>query len=544
MQLDAVIIGGDIPREMSKTDPFRLSINGEIATVDLLKNYFSCNKDFIKTKEITRQIQKERLPISLNGPYLQQFLKRKGFMVELIPLFLPYQQQLIDILHEKPLCVAISTTFINSIQIIESIASFIKKHSPEVKVIVGGIKIWKSYKKKLMLDKGEIDEDIKLNVINDNYLLDIKRPSNVDFFIISDRGEITLAELIKCIKERSDFTKLNNIAYFCENFWHINQITVESDINNHEVKVDWSNMSLELAKNEIPIRPGMGCRFRCKFCDFSTLQSIQKRSIDSTIQEIRTIPIVDRFRNVFFTDDNLFVSANQTSEFCSKLIEADLSLRWRAFVRVDSITSETAELMDESGCKECLLGIESGDPDILRNMNKSSSPEKILKAINLLNKSGINTQSTLVIGFPGETSKSLQNTINLLNSYTTTGPGIHFFYPFQFMVYPLSPISNLTNRRKYNLKGYLNDWSHSTMDSHMAIEYIAKLCDSVSLDLSPIYLENRIIPWMSVDNQKRMYYLRNKINRITRGIITNENENELWKELEEIFINKHTTCCI
>ncbi len=536
MQVDAVVIAGDIPREMSKTDPFRLSLNGETATIDLLQNYFSTGKDFDKANETTRQIQKTRLPVTLNGPYLQQFLWRKGFVVELIPIFLPYQNQLIDILHEKPHCVVISTTFLNSVQTIESIASFIKEHSPETKIIVGGIKIWKSYKKKLLLDKGEIEEDIKVNLINDNYLLDTERPSHVDFFVISDRGEITLAELITCIKEQGDFTQLNNIAYFSEKAWHINKITEEStNDKDYEVKVDWGDVPVDIAQNEIPIRTGMGCRFRCKFCDFSTLQGVHKRSIDSTIEEIRTIPTVDSFRNVFFVDDNLFVSAKQTSEFCRKLIGADLSLRWRSFVRVDSVTSETAELMYKSGCKECLLGIESGDPGILRDMNKSSSPEKILNAVNLLNKLGINTQSTVVIGFPGETDKTISNTINMLNSYSTKGPGLHFFYPFQFLVFPLSPISSPTNRKKYDLKGYLENWSHSTMDSNTAQKNIAKLCDNISLNLSPIYLENRIIPWMSIDDQKRMYYLRNKINRIKRGVIQ-ENDSKSWDELEKIFL--------
>ncbi len=539
MQLDAVIIGGDVPREMSKTDPFRLSLNGEIASIDFLQNYFSSGKDFIKACEITNQIKKTRFPVSINGPYLQQFLRHKGFTVELIPIFLPYKEQLIDILHEKPLCVVISTTFLNSIQSIESIASFVKEHLPDTKIIAGGIKIWKAYKKKLLIDEGEIVENVKLNMINDNYLLDINRHSDIDYFVISDRGEMTLAGLINCIKEEGDFTQLNNIGYFSENVWHINKITEEfADKQKYEVKVDWGSVPVDISKSEIPIRTGMGCRFRCKFCDFSMLQGTHKRSVESTIEEIRSIPIVDSFRNVFFVDDNLFVSANQTKEFCKKIINANLSLRWRSFVRIDSITRETAELMYKSGCKECLLGIESGDPEILKSMNKSSSPEKILNAVNLLNELGIHTQSTIVIGFPGETDNTIKNTINLLNAYSTNGTGLHFFYPFLFLVFPLSPISSPANRKKYNLKGYLDNWSHRTMDSNIAREKLVTLCDNISLNINPIYLENRIIPWMSIDNQKRMYYLRNKINRINRGILAEE-DNKLWNELENIFLNSN-----
>lgn len=538
MPIDAVIIGGDMPEEVAKNDPFRLSINGVIASVDFLTCYFQAGKDFNQAFAMFKKNLAPRLPLASNGPYLWQFLQKYGFNTELIPLFSPYRQQLLDILKEKPSSVVISTTFINSVEIIDSIASFVKAHAPGVKVIAGGMKIWKSYKKKKLLETGKIDEETKDLVIRDNYLIDRHRPSPVDIFIASSRGEVTLAKLLACIKENADYTDLDNIAYFSDGSWASNDVKSETFLyDNGEVKVDWRAVPSQLTAGEVPVSSGMGCRFRCNFCDFFDLQECQKRSTESIIEEIRTIPITNDLRHIFFTEDNLFISTKQTGEFCKKLIEADLSLRWRSFVRVNCITDETAELLYKSGCRECLLGVESGDEKMLRNMNKHITPQRILEVVELLNTLGIHTQSTLIVGFPGETERTIQNTIDLLNAYPTNGPGMHFYYPFQFMVFPLSPIAYPENRVKYNLKGYMHDWSHSTMDSREAPGNIARLCASIKPELSPMYLENRIIPWMSPKNQKRVFYLRNEINRLQRIPHQNKDEGLVWRELEGLFMD-------
>jgi radical SAM superfamily enzyme YgiQ (UPF0313 family) len=247
--------------------------------------------------------------------------------------------------------------------------------------------------------------------------------------------------------------------------------------------------------------------------------------------------LVNDVRQLFFTDDNLFSSIKELKNFCLALIDADLCLRWRAFVRVDTITEETAELLQRSGCWECLLGIESGDEEMLRRMNKKTTPEVILRAVSSLNRVGINTQSTFLVGFPGETEGSIQNTIDLLNAYPTDGPGIHTHYPFFFLVAPLASVASPQAREKYHLKGYLDEWTHATMNSREAEEAVLRICDSVKMEISPIYHGERVVPWLSKEKQKEAIFLRNKINRLRRGIIPDEPEEPLWRELEEIFIS-------
>jgi p-methyltransferase len=329
---------------------------------------------------------------------------------------------------------------------------------------------------------------------------------------------------------------MDNVAYFTKGRWHLNPVRPEPDDFLLE-PMDWSQLPSELTREEIPVHAGTGCPFRCEFCDFCTLRSVRRRAVASVIEEIRSIPLVNGVRQVFFTDDNLFFSSDQLKDFCNALIKADLSLRWRAFARVDTIGVDTAELLRRSGCWECLLGVESGDAEILRKMNKKTNPETILSAVSSLNNAGINTQSTFLVGFPGETDRSIQNTIDLLNAYPTEGQAIHVHYPFFFLVAPLARVASPEGRAKYQLKGYLDEWSHYTMSSSEAEQQVRRVCDSVKMEISPIYHGERVVPWLSPEELKRVIFLRNKINRLQRGILAREPEEPLWTELEDVFVS-------
>jgi radical SAM superfamily enzyme YgiQ (UPF0313 family) len=168
-------------------------------------------------------------------------------------------------------------------------------------------------------------------------------------------------------------------------------------------------------------------------------------------------------------------------------------------------------------------------------MSKKTTPEDILRAVGALNRVGINTQSTFLVGFPGETETSIQNTIHLLNAYPTGGPGLHVYYPFFLLVSPLAPVASPESRARYGLKGYLDRWSHFTMSSERAAEAVLEICDRANMALSPIYHGERIVDWMPVEQQKRVIFLRNKLKRIQRGIVPREPDAPLWQDLEEIF---------
>jgi hypothetical protein len=134
--------------------------------------------------------------------------------------------------------------------------------------------------------------------------------------------------------------------------------------------------------------------------------------------------------------------------------------------------------MKESGCEGVFLGIESGSPQILKNMNKAATVDKYIKGIDLLKEYGILNFGSFIIGFPGETPETVRETVQFIKE-----SGIDFFRAHLWYCEPVTPIWR--EREKYQMKGSNFEWRHITMDSQTAANYI----DDIFLDIeTPIWL--------------------------------------------------------
>ena len=144
---DVLIISGDTSQDFlgqDLRDKMRLSVEGEQASLAFLQEYFHADKD---TPKAVESLKNSELPfVSLNGPYLQQYLEDQGYSVAHVPLFTPGRPDLLKLLESRPKAVVISTTFLPIAAQIDGIAGFIKKHSPSTQVIAGGIQVWKSHR--------------------------------------------------------------------------------------------------------------------------------------------------------------------------------------------------------------------------------------------------------------------------------------------------------------------------------------------------------------------------------------------------------------
>jgi p-methyltransferase len=531
---NVIVVGGDAPLEVLGRDvreQSRLMVGESPATLAFLREYFAGGRD---AGPAAAALARRGAPfLSLNGPYLCQFLDQHGFVAHWIPLMSTHKAELAEALGKDPLAVVLSTTFLPFAADIDRMARWIKEKAPGVTVIVGGIQVWKSYGHKRLLDAGRITPDIVSAVSEHSYLMDAERASPADLFVIGERGEDTLVGVLESLREGDDAHELDNVAYFKDGRWKINPVVAEP---YREVRVEWGRFTPAGGEQYVPVQAGQGCGFHCTFCDFCGLRTRRVRDVESIMGEIRSIPSLTGQRRVYFTDDNLFATADRAREICRAMVGAGLKLRWRGMIRVSVLDEEIVALMAESGCTEVLLGIESGDPDILRAMGKPMTPETILEGIGLLARHGIHTKSTFIVGFPGETDRSVQNTIDLLNAYPTDVPAGHRYLFFTFAVLPLARIASPESRAKYGLRGYGFHWKHATMSSGEAAAYLADIQDAVKPELSPNYvLEVPDIRGLSSEDIKQAYLLRNLIVREQRGLSAKSSAAVLWDRLEELF---------
>jgi radical SAM superfamily enzyme YgiQ (UPF0313 family) len=118
-------------------------------------------------------------------------------------------------------------------------------------------------------------------------------------------------------------------------------------------------------------------------------------------------------KEFFFDDDTFNIQKARTIELCAKL--KPLGLTWSCTSRVTT-DRETLKAMREAGCRLLIVGYESGDPQILKNIKKGATVERARDFTRDCHDLGLTIHGDFILGLPGETKESIRNTINFAKS--------------------------------------------------------------------------------------------------------------------------------
>jgi radical SAM superfamily enzyme YgiQ (UPF0313 family) len=156
-----------------------------------------------------------------------------------------------------------------------------------------------------------------------------------------------------------------------------------------------------------------GCPAQCTFCLWPQTLSghpWRKRSSDAVVAEMKKakeyFPWVREF---FFDDDTFNIQKARTIELCQKL--KPLGLTWSCTSRVTT-DYETLKAMKEAGCRLLIVGYESGDPQILKNIKKGATVERARQFTKDCHKLGLKIHGDFILGLPGETKETIRRTID------------------------------------------------------------------------------------------------------------------------------------
>jgi hopanoid biosynthesis associated radical SAM protein HpnJ len=155
-----------------------------------------------------------------------------------------------------------------------------------------------------------------------------------------------------------------------------------------------------------------GCPAQCTFCLWPQTLSghpWRKRSAEDVAREMaRAKQYWPEVKEFFFDDDTFNIQKARTIELCSKL--KPLGLTWSCTSRVTT-DFETLKAMKEAGCRLLIVGYESGDAQILKNIKKGATVERARQFTKDCHKLGLVIHGDFILGLPGETRETINNTI-------------------------------------------------------------------------------------------------------------------------------------
>ncbi|MBN1641294.1 MAG: radical SAM protein [Anaerolineae bacterium] len=159
-----------------------------------------------------------------------------------------------------------------------------------------------------------------------------------------------------------------------------------------------------------------GCPYHCTFCLWPNAMYGHRqrfRSVGNVIQELEYE--IDRhgIREVNLDDGTFTTNKARVIEFCQELRDRKIDLLWTCNGRVDNVDREMLVEMKAAGCKLIRYGVESGSPEILKQIRKGYTLEQVRRSFKLTQQVGIMALGGFMFGFPGDTPETVEQTLAL-----------------------------------------------------------------------------------------------------------------------------------
>lgn len=213
-----------------------------------------------------------------------------------------------------------------------------------------------------------------------------------------------------------------------------------------------------------------GCPYRCAFCNYPYLFDDTKFRYKSAtkIADDWERYAAEGAEYVTCLDSLFTMPKRRLIALCEELIERGIRLKWICYARADDLCDiEVCRLMKRAGCHQVQIGIESGNQAQLDHMAKRCTVDKGRRALANCAETGLTTLVSLIVGFPGETQRSLADTLDFLRE---TKPDFAYVSPFMTRI-EYVPILNPANRERFGIEtsgGVQSSapyWRHDTMCS-------------------------------------------------------------------------------
>lgn len=267
---------------------------------------------------------------------------------------------------------------------------------------------------------------------------------------------------------------------------------------------DWQ-LAQQYHQREFPLvlyESVRGCPYRCGFCNYPYLfndSQFRTRSAEKIAEDWEKLAY-SGVKLISCLDSLFTVPRRRLERLCHLLLFRDIQVKWICFARADDLLDpEICGLMREAGCVKVAVGIESGSQKILDNMNKRCSVDNNSRALQNCRNAGLVTSTSLIVGYPGETQRTVRETFDFLN---INPPDIFHVYTLSIRAEGL-PVLAAANRTRFSLEIHDDGrtaqpyWRHESMSCNNAVDYARWL--RISLIQQQVALEGTLFYANSLD---------------------------------------------
>jgi len=211
--------------------------------------------------------------------------------------------------------------------------------------------------------------------------------------------------------------------------------------------------------------PSRGCPAGCKYCikHVSYNYAVRLRSVENIMRELWQLKDLG-INNIMFYADLFTVNRQQVMDICHAMIDENINMKWMCNSRVDYVDEEMLKIMGKAGCHMISWGIESGSVDILKRARKGADPQKARQALKWARAAGIKNFGYFIIGLPGETVETIQQTIAFSKQLPLNVAIFHIAAP-----YPGTPFFYEVVENGWFRPG--TNWEQVDMDKSTVLDY-------------------------------------------------------------------------
>lgn len=373
-------------------------------------------------------------------------LSMHGYKVQVIDLFHDHTvaknkfAEKINELAKDPFLIGIETytpTIFESLKI----AKFIKNIFPKAKIVLGGAHVTFEYEEVLCHD-----------------FID---------YVVRNEGEATIIELLEHLKYPNNFPadRILGLVYKENRKIKVNpRRKFLTDLDTFPLpSFEFVPNSAKTNRNSFVVMSSRGCPGNCTFCSSRAMSGGKYRfhSAKWLISHVYYNYHKYRFASLSIMDDTFLVDKKRVIQFWKYMNECKIRVPWSCKSRVDVIDEDIIKVLSENRCISVHIGIESGDENVLKSINKGISINMIFQTLKILRKFQIRPECSFIMGHHTDTLETIEKTVLLAKTIRDNGIGfsiIGISTPF-----PGTPLNNY--KEKYNLKFVGGNWNRYDLNT-------------------------------------------------------------------------------